>query len=100
MDRIAFFNSISGIDYPYMLVNYYDQFLALKELVTGCSTINVLSSDNAGITFNIVFGEPRFKDQTLSIINKFPGRILIYGKFVPVIIDNLTDIEITLTLMK
>lgn len=100
MDRIAFFNSISGIDYPYMLVNFYDQFLALKELVMGYTAINVLTSDNSGITFNIAFSESRFRDQTLSIINKFPGRILIYGKFVPVQIDNLTDVEITLTLMK
>ncbi len=42
MDRITFFNSISGIDYPEMLVKFYDQFLALKELIYGPSMINVM----------------------------------------------------------
>ena len=33
MDRIAFIESISGINYPEMLVHFFDQFIALKKLV-------------------------------------------------------------------
>lgn len=100
MNRIMFFNSISGIDYPFMLANYYDQFLALKDLVSGYDTINVIACEPDSITFSIVYSDMGYKNQSLSVINSFPGRVFIYGKYIPVKIDNLTDIEIRLTLMK
>ena len=96
MDRITFFNSISGIDYPEMLVKFYDQFLALKELIYGPSMINVVSkTDDDYITFSIIFSEVRFKDQTLSII--YGSRISIYGKIISINVDNLTDNELIIT---
>ena len=97
MDRITFFNSISGIDYPEMLVKFYDQFLALKDLVYGANFINVTSNTQDDyITFSIVFSEARFKEQTLSII--YNNRILVYGKPITINIDSLTDTELIITL--
>ena len=100
MNRITFFDSISGIDYPEMLVNFYDQFLALKELSFGFSSISVIGAAENSITFHIVFAKTRYKDNALSTIYKCNSRIFIYSKYIPINVDSLTDTELTITLLK
>lgn len=98
MDRITFFNSISGIDYPKMLVKFYDQFLALKELVIEPSLVNVISNlEDEHITFSIKFTNKNDIQYTLSILNSY-NLINVYGKMITVNIDSLTDTELILTL--
>ena len=48
-NRIVFFDSISGIKYPEMLVDFFDQFIALKQLVQDCGTITVDSYTESSI---------------------------------------------------
>lgn len=97
MDRLTFFNSISGIDYPEMLVKFYDQLLALKDLVPAYDAISVISSNDNSITFSVI---SKYNQQTVSIISTYSGRFNVYGKLIPVNIDNLTDTEIILTFLK
>ena len=98
MDRITFFNSISGIDYPEMLVKFYDQFLALKDLVTESSLVNVISKvEDSSISFSISFSDANSRQYTLMMISNF-NLINIYGKMITVNIDSLTDTELIITL--
>ena len=53
MDRINFFGSVSGIEYPEMIVNFFDHFIALKQIVEDSGTITVLNSDDKSISFSI-----------------------------------------------
>ena len=56
-NRIVFFDSISGIKYPEMLVDFFDQFIALKQLVQDCGTITVDSYTESSISFFISFND-------------------------------------------
>ena len=51
MDRIAFLESISGIEYPEMIVEFFDQFIALKYLVEDYGQISVQEKSTNGISF-------------------------------------------------
>ena len=47
--RLEFFESISDIEYPLMLVKFFDHFIALKELVQDYGdTLEVLTSLTLG----------------------------------------------------
>lgn len=55
MDRIAFFDSITGINYPDMMVRFFDHFIALKQLVEDSGSVQVLDSTESSIKFSIIF---------------------------------------------
>jgi len=97
MDRISFFNSISGIDYPEMLVKFYDHFLALYQLIICPSLINVVSkTKDDSISFLINFSDINQKNQTVQLI---PGQLIsIYGRTISINIQILTDTELIITL--
>ena len=40
MNRVQFFNSIGGIQYPRMIVDFFDHFIALKQIVEKGSDAN------------------------------------------------------------
>ena len=81
MDRIQFFESISGIDYPHMLVDFFDHFLALKEIVENSGKINVPQQENINnhIIFDIEFSDSRAKETAVELINS-SGTIIIYDR--------------------
>ena len=60
MDRIAFLESISGIEYPEMIVEFFDQFIALKYLVEDYGQISVQEKSTNGISFVIKFTDVNF----------------------------------------
>ena len=94
MDRISFFNSISGIDYPEMLVKFYDHFLALYQLAICPSLINVVSkTEDDFISFLVKFSDT---NQTTQLI---PGQLIsIYGRVISINAQVLTDTELIITL--
>lgn len=80
MNRIEFFNSIAGIQYPLMLVDFFDHFLALKEIIQNYGSVSVteLSPDNH-IVFDIEFKNSNAKETIINMItnNRY---IIIYNR--------------------
>ena len=96
IDRIAFFDSISGIKYPDMLVEFFDQFIALKQLVEDYGIVTV--DDNPGnyISFRISFDDVRNKEKALN--NVQTGNVYIYGRPVSVQVQPISETEIKIIL--
>ena len=85
MDRIAFLESISGIQYPEMIVEFFDQFLALKYLV-----------EDYGQIYVIKFTDVEYRDKALS--NVQTSSVVIYGKPISINLEILSETEIKFTL--
>lgn len=81
MDRIQFFESISGIDYPYMLVDFFDHFLALKQIVENSGKVIIPQQiSNDRISFNIEFSNIKAKESALNLINNCTSMVMIYDR--------------------
>ena len=98
MDRVNFIESVSGIKYPRMIVDFFDHFIALKQIVEDSGKINVINHDNTSITFSIIFNSPNAKDLALYTINSLGGNIVIYGRPILIHVEVLTDSEIKINL--
>ena len=98
MDRISFFNKISGIDYPEMIVHFFDHFLALKQIVEDYGFVQTLSHDNESITFKISFSDMITKNTSMNIIYALGGSIVIYGKPIVVTVVSSEDLAIIINL--
>ena len=88
--------SISGIEYPEMIVEFFDQFLALKYLVEDYGQISVEEKSANGISFIIKFSDSKYKDKALS--NVQTNTVIIYGKPISINLDIISDTEIKFTL--
>ena len=95
MDRLTFFNSISGIKYPEMLVEFYDQFLALSQLLWNrpCAIV-VIDNSGKSISFSINYKD----DPDLpSYLSNFRYHV-VYGRSIGIYSEVLSDCELKLTL--
>ena len=97
MNRLKFFESVNGIQYPDMIINFFDHFLALKSLVEDKGMIEVINNKKNSISFNIEFND---QDSTTKAINYMISnpRVLIYGRFISVRVNILTDKKIEVIL--
>ena len=95
MDRITFFKTISGIKYPEMLIEFYDQFLALNQILYNVSscTIAVIGSTDRSISFGIKTNDSNLSDYLLNT----KGTV-IYGRAISIYPEHLSDTEIKLTI--
>lgn len=98
MDRITFIHSISGIQYPEMLINFFDQFLALYQTVGDFVTIDVSGSNDNSIEFTISFKNAKSKDQLLYSLQS--GVINVYNKPVLVFVNSISDRELIIKLQQ
>lgn len=98
MDRVDFIESVSGIKYPGMIVDFFDHFIALKQIVEDSGKVNVLSNDNTSITFSILFSSLDAKNLALNTINSLAGHIAIYGRPISIYVEVLTDLELKISL--
>lgn len=98
MDRINFIESVSGIQYPKMIVDFFDHFIALKQIVEDSGNINVLNVGNNSIEFSIKFNSIDAKMMAINTINSFGGIINIYNRPISIYIENLTDTELKINL--
>lgn len=96
MDRISFLESISGIQYPEMLVEFFDQFIALKQVVEDNGKITVQEKSTSGITFVILFDNSQSRDIALSNISS--GPVIIYGKQINIGVNAISDTELQIML--
>ena len=98
MDRCTFFNSISGILYPEMLVDFFDQFVALKQIVEDSGKVTVLESNENQIVFSIMFKSIEYKNMAMDMIQNAGYQIAIYGRIMNIHLEVLTDNEIKIIL--
>ena len=98
MDRVNFIESIQGIQYPEMLVTFFDHFIALKQLVEDQGKITVLESDSNHVSFSVAFKNKGTRDSALTVINSLGGRIIIYQRTIMVDVKPLSDSEIVIHL--
>lgn len=96
MNRLDFIESISDIQYPEMLVNFFDQFIALKQLVEDNGLITVINNDEKSISFKISFKDSTIRDKALNDINT--NCIVIYGKPISVQVNIASDTELVIIL--
>lgn len=102
MDRVQFFESISGIDYPNMLVDFFDHFLALKEIVENSGKIYIPQQENTNnhITFDIEFSDSKAKETAVDLINNNESIIIydrpIYINIIGLPVDDLNKVTIEL----
>ena len=92
ISRLDFFESISNIDYPLMLVEFFDHFIALKQIVEDYGRVAVLECNDKTITFSIKFDTTKNRD--VAIANAQYGTIVIYGKPISVNMEVISDTEI------
>ena len=92
MDRIAFLESISGIEYPEMIVEFFDQFIALKYLVEDYGQISVQEKSTNGISFVIKSTDVKYRDKALS--NVQTSSVVIYGKPISINLEIISETEI------
>ena len=80
MDRVTFVESLQGLNYPMMLVDFFDHIIALKNIVEGSGTITVLNAEESSINFSILFSSEKNLNMALNVINSLNGCIFIYGR--------------------
>lgn len=90
MDRVQFFESISGIEYPYMLVEFFDHFLALKQIVENSGKVIVPRQiDENKISFDIEFSNKKAKESAVNLINNCTSMVMIYERPIYIRINGL-----------
>ena len=98
IDRVNFLESVSGISYPEMIVDFFDHFIALKEIVEDSGSINVIDSKQDSIRFSIKFSNPYNMSLAINTINSRGGVIVIYGRPISISVEVLTDSELIINL--
>lgn len=98
MNRVDFLESVSGIQYPEMIVHFFDHFLALKQIVEDRGYVGVLSNSENCIVFAITFSKQEDTEYALSILNNLNGTINIYGRDLSIAVEVLTDNKIKISL--
>lgn len=96
VNRITFFDSISDIKYPKMLVDFFDQFIALKQIVEDRGKISVESSTENSIVFSIIFDNRDDCNRALS--NVTTGAVVIYNRPIYVQAQVISETQIKIML--
>ena len=99
MNRVNVIESISGINYPEMIITFFDHFIALKQLVEDSGSIQVLNSSENSISFSIVFNNNTMKMNALNIIKSYGNMIVIYGRYIIIQVEELSDSMIKINLI-
>ena len=98
MNRVEFFDSISGIKYPDMLVDFFDHFVALKQIVEDSGDIDVISDNESSIMFSITFKNNSVLMSALNTINAMSNSIVIYERHIAINVKVPTDNSIIISL--
>lgn len=90
MDRISFLDSISGIQHPEIMVEFFDHFIALKQIVEGYGKVTVINSTKTSITFMVEFLHDDAMKMALANIPD-PPYFSIYGRSIKVNVEVPAD---------
>lgn len=91
MDRVSFIESVKGISYPEMLVDFFDHFVALKNIIEDKGCISVINNEENSIEFSILFSSVEDLNTALNVINSSNGVIHIYNRAINIYTEVLTD---------
>ena len=97
VNRIKFFESVNGIQYPDMIIKFFDHFLALRWLVEDKGIIDIMYSKDNAIAFSITFQDSESTTTAINYMISNP-RVLIYGRLISVNVNILTDKKIEVIL--
>lgn len=95
-DRVNFIQSIDGIEYPEMIVKFFDHFLALKEIVDNSGSVSISHEQISNpdcISFNIHFTGQKDINQAINEISQ-RSVIYIYNRPISVSTEVLSEKEI------
>jgi len=96
IDRLQFIEGINGIKYPQMLVDFFDHFIALKEIVQDSGKVTVENNNESSIIFRIDFKSDKAQQKALQyIIN---GQVIIYNRPIYVNAEPLSESSIRIIL--
>jgi len=96
IDRLQFIGGINGIKYPQMLVDFFDHFIALKEIVQDSGKVAVENNNESSIIFRIDFKSDKAQQKALQyIIN---GQVIIYNRPIYVNAESLSESSIRIIL--
>lgn len=98
MDRVSFLDAVSGINYPDMLITFFDHFITLKELIEDSGKVNVNSSSASMIQFDVDFNSKHKRDLALHQIESSSGVIITYQRPIHVRSNVLSDTKIEIIL--
>lgn len=98
MDRIDFLEHVSGINYPGMLIDFFDHFIALKQLVEDNGSVTVIESNAGSIVFAIEFNSSANMHLAANTISQYGGTVIIYNRPIHIITEFPTDTIIRITL--
>lgn len=98
MDRVSFLDAVSGINYPDMLLTFFDHFITLKELIEDSGKVNVNNSSENMIQFDIDFNSKDKRDIALYQIESASGVIITYQRPIHVSSNVLSDTKIEIML--
>ena len=89
IDRLQFIEGINGIKYPQMLVDFFDHFIALKEIVQDSGKVTDENNNESSIIFRIDFKSDKAQQKALQyIIN---GQVIIYNRPIYVNAEPLSE---------
>lgn len=99
MDRVSFFKNINGISYPEMLVDFFDHFIALKQILNANHCIvNVIAHQKDSIEFDVQVKDNNTLHHILDEIAKNGNVIVIYNRTMTIHVEVLTDIDLKIKL--
>ena len=99
MDRMSFFKNINGISYPEMLVDFFDHFIALKQIIdTNNCVVTIISYKESTIEFDVKFKDANLLNRTLAAINQNGNVVVIYNRTMTVHVEVLTDTDLKIKL--
>lgn len=98
MDRCDFIEAVSGIQYPEMIVHFFDHFIALKQIVDDTGKIRVINNTDSQIVFSIDFSNKEDLNYALAIINTLGGTIVIYNRPMSVCVEVPADLQLQIKL--
>lgn len=90
MDRVSFIESVSGIQYPEIFVNFFDHFMLLRQIVQDSGNVSVIRNTENSILFLVEFRDSNDMSKALQTIQG-TSYFTIYGRQIKASIEILTD---------
>ena len=93
MDRVEFIHSVDKLQYPEMLINFFDHFVALKQVVEDNGTVSVNSCSGNKIVFSIKFKDSSVLSHAIAILQQMElnTNFTIYDRKISVHIETIID---------